>query len=178
MKNTCVIILSLIIAVLLDASRASAQGIENTSSIEVRYGRTLSAGSCAALCYHHTTSTVFDVSLGGFIQSLQRSGLNYTSYGIDLTGEYATPVGDNTEHRFELKTDFGATAMIDNEPFLYKDLPFAKRLNYGIITGATGEWCISQDVALTIFLQQKILFNKQLGSSLFTTGIGIRLNLD
>jgi hypothetical protein len=107
---------------------ANAQAIENSQSLEFRYGKTFSVGAYAGLRYRTTTSTTIDVSVAGFINSLQRNGLNYTSYGIDLMGEYYHTVGDNTEHLFEVKAGMGATVMIDNEPFVYKDLPFDETL--------------------------------------------------
>jgi hypothetical protein len=168
----------LFLAFSLASNIANAQAIENSQSVEFRYGKTFSVGAYAGLRYRTTTSTTIDVSVAGFINSLQRNGLNYTSYGIDLMGEYYTPVGDNTEHLLEVKAGMGATVMIDNELFIYKQLPFGKRLNYGVVGELTGEWCVSENISLTLFTQQKFLFNKNLSSYCFTAGLGIKLNLD
>lgn len=171
-------ILLLITTLSLLCAAVNAQAIENSQSLEIRYGKAFSVGAYAGLRYRTTTSTTIDVSVAAFINLLQRNGLNHTSYGLDIMGEYYTPVGDNTEHLFEVKAGIGATLMIDNEPFLYKELPFAKRLNYGVVGELTGEWCISENISLTLFTQQKFLFNKNLSSYCFTAGLGIKLNLD
>jgi hypothetical protein len=157
---------------------ANAQAIENSKSLELRYGKTVSVGVYAGIRFRTTTSTSIDLSVAGFVNSLQRNGLQYNSFGLDLMGEYYTAVGDNSDHLFELKVGGGATALIDNEPFVYKDLPFAKRLNYGLVGELTGEWCMSENISLTLFTQQKYLLNKSLGTYCFTAGIGIKLNLE
>lgn len=155
-----------------------SQAIENAQSFELRYGKTFSVGGYASLRYRTTTSTTLDISFAAFINSLQRNGLQYYSYGIDVMGEYYTGVGDNTDHLFELKACAGATAMVDNEPFVLHDVPFLKRINYGLVGELAGEWSISQNIALTLFGQQKLLFNKTLGRTSFTIGLGLKLSLD
>lgn len=167
-----------LISLAVSISHVLAQGIENSGSMELRYGKTLSIGSYVSLNYHHSTSTVFDISAATFLQVSQARGLNYHSYGIDLSADYITSLGDKTEHRFECKPMIGVTAMIDNENLIYKALPFSGRLNYGLLAGGILEWCMSPSIVFTFFLQQKLLFNKTLASGMFTTGLGIRVNLD
>ena len=155
-----------------------AQAIENSQSLELRAGKVFSAGDYAALRYRHTTSTSIDLSIAGFLNNLHQNGLQYYSYGLDLMGEYYTAVGDNTDHLFELKTGLGITGLVDNEPWIYKDLSFSKRLNYGLAAELTGEWCLSENISLTLFAQQKFLFNHSLSNAAFIGGLGIKLNLD
>jgi hypothetical protein len=172
MKNIFVFVFS------ISSLLVNAQAIENSQSLELRYGKTFSVGAYAGLRYRTATSTTLDISIAAFINSLQRNGLNFTSYGIDLMGEYYTPVGDNTEHLFEVKAGMGASCMVDNEPFLYKELPVLKRLNYGVMVELTGEWCVSENFSFTLFTQQKFLFNKNLSGYCFTAGLGIKLSLE
>jgi hypothetical protein len=156
----------------------NAQAITNSQSLEIRAGKTFSVGDYASLRYRHTTSTSLDLSLAAFINVLQKKGFNYSGYGLDLLAEYYTAVGDNTNHQFECKLGFGATASLDNEPWVFRDLPLAKRLNYGICGEVTGEWCMSENISLCLFAQQKYLFNKLLGNYAFSVGLGLKLNLD
>jgi hypothetical protein len=174
------IIRSVMVFVLLCMLRfpGFTQAIENTQSLEFRYGKTFSVGDYAALRYRHTTSTSIDASLAVFINGLRRGAIRFWGYGVDLLGEYYTAVGDNTDHLFELKVGLGATANIDNDPWVYKDLPMLSRLNYGIAAELSGELRLSENISLTSFLQQKILFNKNLGRFSFTLGLGFKINLD
>lgn len=155
-----------------------AQAIENASSVELRGGKTFSVGDYACVRYRHTTSTSIDVSLAAFINGLRVNGLRYYGYGLDLMGEYYTAVGDNTDHLLELKAGLGLTAQIDNDPWVYKQLPFVRRLNYGVAGELTGEYRLSENFSLSAFAQQKLLFHKNLGRFAFTLGLGIKLNLE
>lgn len=168
----------LLFVLLFTRSHAYGQAITNSQSFELRGGKTISVGDYASLRYRHTTSTSVDLSVAMFINVLQQNSLHYTCLGTDLMGEYYTGIGDNTDHLFELKTGLGVTAQVDNDPWVYKGLPFMKRLNYGLCAEITVEWCMSENISLTVFGQQKFLFNKSLGSSAFTIGLGVKLNLD
>ena len=155
-----------------------SQAISNYQSIEVRGGKSFSSSDYVGLKYRHTTSTMIDVSAAVFLEAFQKNGLHYSNFGLDLMGEYYTPIGDNTDHAFEVKLGLGITANAENEPWILKEYPFSKRLNYGLIAEVAGEWCVSQNFSLTAFAQQKYLLSKLLGNTRFIIGIGIKLNLD
>ena len=179
MKNKIIVISRFISClILLSSLSAKSQAISNYQSIEVRGGKSFSSSDYAALKYRHTTATMIDVSAGIFFEAFQNSGLHFTNYGLDLMGEYYTPVGDNTDHAFEVKLGLGISGNTENEPWIFKDYPFSKRLNYGLIGEVAGEWCVSQNFSLTAFAQQKYLLNKLLGNTRFIIGIGVKLNMD
>lgn len=178
MKNKLTVSASILLWTLLASLCAKSQAISNYQSIEVRGGKSFSSSDYAAVKYRHTTSTMLDVATAVFLEAFQNNGLHFSNYGLDLTGEYYTPVGDNTDHAFEVKLGLGITANAENEPWILKAYSFSKRLNYGVIGELAGEWCVSQNFSLTAFVQQKYLFNKLLGNTRFIVGIGIKLNLD
>lgn len=88
---------------------------------------------------------MLDVAAAVFLEAFQNNGLQYANYGLDLMGEYYTPVGDNTDHAFEVKLGLGITGNAENEPWILKAYSFSKRLNYGLIGELTGEWCVLQN---------------------------------
>lgn len=178
MKNKLTVFLSCLFWILLGGLSAKSQAISNYQSIEVRGGKTFTPGNYAGIKYRHTTATMIELSAGIFMEDVPKNGLHYSAYGIDLAGEYYTQVGDNTDHLFECKLGLGITGQIENEPWVYKDLSFSKRINYGMYGELSGEWCMSANFSLTAFVQQKYLFNKLLSNTCFVFGIGIKLNLD
>jgi hypothetical protein len=169
---------TLVIILLFASTRAKGQAISNSQSVEIRAGKTLSLGDYAALRYRHTTSTSIDLSIAAYVQGLQKNGLRHSAFGVDLLGEYYTGLGDKTDHLFECKLGIGGTVQLENEPWLYKDWPFAKRLNYGACAEVTGEYSMSENFSLSLFTQQKFLFNPLLGKSQITLGLGLVYHFD
>lgn len=172
-------LMMLLLGCLLFASPgAEGQAISNSQSVEIRGGKSFSLSDYAALRYRHTTSTSIDLSVAAFVQGMQKNGLQYSAFGLDLLGEYYTGLGDNTDHLFECKLGIGGTLHHENEPWLYKDWPFAKRLNYGVCAEVTGEWSMSENFSLSLFTQQKIFLNPLLGKTQFTLGLGLVYHFD
>jgi hypothetical protein len=178
MKYLYLLLFAFVLQQLIVFSSVHAQAITNSQSLELRGGKTFSAGDYVSLRYRHTTSTSIDLTLAAFVNGFQKNSLRYRCYGIDLLGEYYTGVGENTDHLFECKLGLGVTASLDNEPWVFRNTAFSRRLNYGICGEVSGEWCMSENIGLCLFGQQKYLFNNPLGTTAFTLGMGIKLNLD
>ncbi|MES2329653.1 MAG: hypothetical protein V4539_08630 [Bacteroidota bacterium] len=170
-------IISIFVIALLSWGSGFSQTTDNAQSVEVRFGKSLMPAMYAAIKYERVTSTPTNVSAKLFYESMQKNSLDYSCFGLDILGDYYTPVGDNTDHLFECKLGFGGTVQIENEPWVYKEYPVSNRLNYGLVGEFAGEWAMSEAFSLTTFLQQKYLFNKNLSHTNFLFGVGIKFNI-
>lgn len=148
----------------------------NGQSLEIRTGQNIRPGDYAAIRYEQPTDTRLNFSAKIFINSNRFSGLHYTSYGLDLLAECSTNPDKNSDAVFALNLGLGGTVEKENEPWVYGNLKSSKTINYGIAGELTGEWAMSTLFSLTAFAQQKYLFNKDLGSTRFVFGLGLKIN--
>lgn len=142
-------------------------------AISFRMGESLPATSHVSLRYEHWTNGAINFSLGGFFERSRERQLNYTSYGADLLAEYASNREGFTAGAFGLRYGFGATAGIENEPWLYKDWPWSKRLGYGLLAELNAEWFMTDNFTLRCGMQQKALFQSSLGHYRILGSLGL-----
>lgn len=131
-----------------------------------------------SLRYSHYSNLPVNGAIGIFRESSHTSGLNYSSYGIDVLGEYASTQGDYDQHVFGFKAGIGASLQIENEAWVYQGFNGSQRMNYGIVGELTGEWGMSSHFCLSAFVQQKVLFKKPLGTTRFVFGLGLKILLN
>jgi hypothetical protein len=142
----------------------------SAQTVSVTGGRTMIPALYAGVGYSHPTNSA--INLGGrlFVERAQFSRIDYSAAGADLMLEYL-----NSRPPEETKCAFrfaaGATAQAETEPWIYKTLSFTQRLNYGVLTELSGVWNITEAFALSVFGQQKFLFNKVLGATHFLFGL-------
>lgn len=153
-------------------------GTAKAQSISLRLGHAFNPADHISLRYEHWTNGAVNISLGGFYERSRKSMLNYSGYGIELLGEYATNREGYAAGTFGLRYGLGVTAMVDNEPWVYKDWSFTKRLNYGLFGEITGEWFMTDDFTLRSCLQQKALFKGDLGHYRFLASLGLAWRLN
>jgi hypothetical protein len=143
--------------------------------LELRGGATIMPGIYTSLRYEHYTNSELNVAGGLFMESSNKNNLRYRSYGLDLLTQYSSD-RDN-ENSFSFKVSTGVVLQIENEPWIYKDWKLAQRLNYGLIAEGAGFLRLSDAFSISLFAQQKFLFNKILATTHFLFGMGLSYRL-
>jgi hypothetical protein len=92
-------------------------------------------------------------------------------------GEYLS-TRDPRESDFACRIAIGGTAQIDSEPYVYKDWPPGRRINYGLVGELAGIIHLTEVFSLNAFVQQKYWFNKALGTTHFLFGLAITYHFD
>lgn len=151
--------------------------IANSQTLSFRFGRTFTPSDHLSLRYEHWTNGAINLSLGGFMERSRKNNLNLSAYGIDLLAEYATNREGYEAGAFGLRYGLGASWQLENEPWIYKDWPFKRRLNYGLLGELSGEWFMTEHFTLRGSAQQKLLFNKDLGRYRFMLGLALAYRL-
>lgn len=147
----------------------------NAQTICINAGQSLFPGTYANIRYEHYTNSDINVAGGLFLESSNKHNLRYRCYGMDLLAQYAS--SRDNENTFVFKGSVGATLQIENEPWVYKDWPLAKRLNYGLLAECAGQVNLSDAFGVSLFAQQKIFFNKLLSATHFIFGLGLSYRL-
>lgn len=145
----------------------------NAQTIEIKAGRTLFPADYVCLRYAHYSNSAVNICGSVFLEKTKTYGLAYTAMGADLLAQYDMGLGENSDHRFECKLGLGGSFQVEQEPWVYKDWNFQRRMNYGVLAEVAGEWMMTQTFGLCGLLQQKFLFNKDLGHTRFAFGIGL-----
>lgn len=146
-------------------------------SVELRSGSNLMPGNYFSIGYEHTSNWPLNFAGKLFTEGSHTKGLQYKAYGIDLLVEYGSNQNDYSERIFALRMGLGATCQIESEPWVYRNLPANKRRNYGLVGVVSGEWWMSENFCLSVFGQQKYLFNSSLGSARCAMGMGLKFRL-
>jgi hypothetical protein len=136
-----------------------------TQSVELRVGQSLIPGDYVAISYQQPTNFPFCFSGRAFLEKSRRNGLNYSAIGIDGLIDY--PFGI-------CKLSGGPTVQLESEPWIYQYRSFSARLNYGLVVGASGEIYLTEAFSITAFINQKLLFNQDLGRTSLVFGIGLK----
>lgn len=131
-----------------------------------------------SLRYTHYSNLPINAAIGIFHEASHSGGLHYTGYGIDLLAEYASSQGDYEKNVFGFRLGIGASWQTENEPWIYQGFSAGKRMNYGLISELSGEWGMSQNFCLGLFMQQKIWLRKPLGTRDFVFGLGLKIQLN
>ena len=147
-------------------------------SIALHAGRSLFPADYIGIQYAHYSNSQVNLSVGLNTETSRKSGLHYTSYGLDLLAQYDFGNDKNVNQLFNVKAGFGSTCQVENEPWVYNGLSLKQRINYGFLAELEGELMVSESFGLLVFAQQKFLFNKALGSTAFAFGIGLRFHLN
>lgn len=149
----------LLLFLLLGAATGECQ------SVELRAGQSLIPGDYVAISYQQPTNYPFRFSVRGFLEKSRKRGLNYSAIGGDVLIDF--PFGI-------CKFSAGPTIHFENEPWIYSNRSFSQRLNYGVVTECSGELYLTDSFSMTAFVNQKILFKKDLSNTHFIFGIGIK----
>jgi len=149
-------------------------GLAQAATIKV--GHSLLPGDYLGIGYSHYTNSLVNAKLRLFGESSHKNGLQYSAFGIDLMGEYAS--NQNEQVLFGCRLGFGVTGQIEREPWVYGSLSPGKKFNYGLIAEITGEWWMSEQMCLSVFGQQQYLFNTSLGNTRFVFGLGLKFHFD
>lgn len=155
---------------LIFTSACSAQ------QIELRGGSSLFPGMVAGLRYEHYTNSMINVAGGVFVESARRKPLSYSSFGVELLAQYKSDAGEDNS-LFAYKLGLGVAGELQSEPWVYKDWPLVRRLNYGVLLDGAVVIHLSEAFGLSALVQQKFLFNKILGTTHFLFGIGLSYHL-
>lgn len=149
----------------------------NAQRVALRGGYSLSSASHLSLRYEHWTNSSINLSLGGFLERSRERLLDYSCYGADLLGEYARDRGEGLPI-FGLRFGLGAIWQVVNEPWLYKDLSFSQRMNYGLLGEANLDCHLSDAFRLNLFGQHKYLLRSSYGPrSRLCFGLGLAYRL-
>ncbi|SDX02283.1 hypothetical protein SAMN05444410_10860 [Hydrobacter penzbergensis] len=145
----------------------------SAQSFGIRLGHSLTPADYLSLRYEHWTNGTINFTLAGFAERSKNHSLNYANYGADLQAEYASSRNSDALPLWGWRAGLGATWQIENDPWVYKDLPGRSRMNYGAVCELSGECFISDAFRLNAFIQQKLLFNTKLGSLRSCFGLGL-----
>lgn len=138
--------------------------------------RTPFPGALAGLRYSHSTFSEINLAGGFFIEAASMARLRYRVVGVEALAEFLSARDPSV--RFGWKAAIGATTQLESEPWVYKDLTWQQRLNYGMTTELGGMWNMTEAFALSANAQQKFLFNKMLGSTHFLIGLALHWRLE
>lgn len=141
-----------------------AGSFSSAQSIELKAGSSLIPSAYVALRYEQPTNFDINLSVKVFLDKSRKHGLNYTAFGIDALVEKPFSF---------MRVGIGPTVHVESEPWVYESLLLSKRINYGVAAEAAGELRLTDAFSLTAFVNQKFLFNKDLGRSHFVFGIGL-----
>jgi hypothetical protein len=158
----------LILALLILGSCVGAE----CQSVSLSPGRTLMPGLYAGLRYSHPGS--LQVNLAGelFMEQAQFSKLSYRATGVNILAEYSNAT-DPQEAKVGYKAAIGVTGQVEEEPWVYKYQEFRQRVNYGAVGELSALWNMTEAFSAAVFIQQKLLFNKLLGTTHFLFGLSI-----
>ncbi len=148
-----------------------------SQSIELRGGQSIFPANYVSLRYNHYTNSEVNISGGVFTESSRKNRLHYNVYGADLLGQYASSC-DGDDSKFSYRAGLGATCQLESEPWVYKDMNTGQKINYGLLGELAGEWNMTNVFSLSVFVQQKYLFNKDLGTKHFVFGLGLAYHFD
>lgn len=150
--------------------------VTNAQSLGLRAGHSLTPADHLSLRYEHWTNSTVNFALGCFFERNKSRGLNYSCYGLDLLAEYASSRATDSQPLFGWRGGLGATWQLESEPWLYKDIPASKRINYGLAGEGAIECYLSEVFRLSLFASQKYLLRPSLGSTRFCWGLGLTYN--
>ncbi len=145
-------------------------------SLGLRAGHSLTPADYLSLRYEHWTNGTVNPAAAIFYERSHANGLNYSCYGMDLLGEYASKRDAATDPLISWRSGLGATVQNESEPWLYKSSSFVQRLNYGLVGEGAIECYLSEVFRLSLFAQQKLLLRPSLGSAQFLFGLGLTYN--
>lgn len=148
-----------------------------SQSIELSAGNNLMPGNYLSVGYEHYSNSLINLSGKLFAEGSRVNGLHYKAYGIDVLAEYGNNQDDNAGSVFAFRVGLGATGQIESEPWIYSGLKSNQRMNYGFVGVFSVEWWMSENFCLSVFAQQKYLFNTSLGSTRFAFGLGLKFRL-
>jgi hypothetical protein len=149
------------------------QSLLPAQNISLQLGHSLMPADHVSLRYEHWTNSAINFSLAGFYERSHDQLLDYKCYGADLLGEYVSCRGADPLPWFSWRFGLGATIQNENEPWLYKDISFSQRINYGLLSEASLDYNISETFRLSLFGQQKFLLRRMLGATQFCFGLGL-----
>lgn len=152
--------------------------VAHAQSLELRAGSNAMPGNFLSIGYEHYSNWPINFSGKIFAEASTFNSLRYKAYGIDLLGEYGTNQSDNAEKIFASRLGLGVTCQIETEPWIYGGLTPNKRMNYGLVGVASGEWWMSENFCLSVFGQQKWLINATSGKTKAAFGFGLKFRLN
>jgi hypothetical protein len=162
----------LIIVVLVIGAGFYASG----QSVSLSTGRTMIPGLYAGLRYSHPSFSQVNLAGELFMEQAQLPKISYRAMGANLLAEYING-RDPLEAKFVYKAAIGLSGQVEEEPWIYKYSPFRQLINYGIVSELSGMWNMTEVFSSSLFLQQKFLFNKLLGTTHFIFGLTLSYRL-
>lgn len=161
----------------MGAMSARSQNVESFRAVEIRYGRTGTTGDQFTLRHERYMSQQLNLAVQGSMELSRKNLMNYQAYTVDALAEYYTGLGYKTNDDFQAKAGVGVTMSYQTEPELYKGFTTLRKLNYGIIFQASGEWAFTTDLSLTAFASQRLYKKKYLGMFNYDFGVGIKFKI-
>lgn len=141
----------------------------NAQAIELRAGHSMFPADHVSLAYEHYTNSNFNLAGRIGFERARTNGLVYSAYTADAFAQSAF----DPERVFSIRYGLGLTASLETEPYAYKDWKVSRRFTAGILGEVSGNWSLSEIFSLSLFAQQKLLYNSALGRTRFLIGLGI-----
>lgn len=147
----------------------------SAQTFQLRGGQSLFPGLYAALRYEHPSNSEINLAGGVYLETANKYNLRFRCYGAEIMAQFSSD--RENENLFSFKTALGANVQVENEPWVYKDWDIPKRMNYGFVADGACVLNLSDAFSISIFAQQKFLFNKKLGNTHFVFGVGLSYRL-
>ncbi len=148
-----------------------------SQSFEIRAGNNLMPGNYLSVGYEHFSNYVFNFSGRGFAEGSNFKGLRYRAYGLNMLVEYSSNQDPSEPSIFAFRLGLGANGQIESEPWIYSSLKMHQRISYGFVGTLSGEWWMSENFCLSVFAEQKWLFNTAMGNARSAFGLGLKFKL-
>ncbi len=148
-----------------------------SQSVELQAGSNGMPGNYLSLGYEHYSNYVLNFSGRLFAEGSRVNGLQYKAYGLNLMAEYGSNQDAGPASVFAFRAGLGLNGQIESEPWIYQHLSSHQRINYGFVGTLSGEWWMSENFCLSVFGEQKYLFNTSLGSTRCAFGLGLKFRL-
>lgn len=143
----------------------------NAQSISISGGKRVAAADYLSLRYTHFSNQPFKASLSGFMERSHKNYLQFSAFGIDFLYLSDPLQNPYPKKLFSLGGGIGACWLTEREPWLYKDWPFTKRSSFGLVGEISGNCQLSSSFSVSLWGQQKILFNPAIGNTRWLAGL-------
>lgn len=150
----------------------------HAQSVSVKLARGAAAADHLTLRYEHWTNSSLNLTGGLFMEKTGKNLLDFSCYGVEVLGEYASSREGFEGGAFGMRAGLGACWQIEQEKWVYGGWTAQKRSAFGVVAELSGEWFMTQHFTLRAAVQQRVLFNPSIGRYRFSVGLVLVYNLN
>ena len=155
--------------------QGQSQNLPQFRSLQLSYGLTGFPGEIVRGSHERYLTDKINIVFAASYEQGSKSGLRFSSIGMEVLTRYYSDLGLMTNHRFQFHIAAGPVLELNQERSIYKGMSIGERINYGIAGQWGAEWSATQDISLILNLCQKVFLVKKLGRDSFDVSAGIKL---